>query len=71
MKKRTIIGIIFCAILCVSTSCARKVVGARPHRRDRNCGCENLRSTPMGYDLAVKNDETMYCDGTMNSDEQR
>lgn len=64
MKKRTIIGFIFCAILCVSTSCARKVVGVRPHRRDRNCGCENLRTTPMGNDLAVMDNKTMkYDDG--------
>ncbi len=65
MKKRMIIGILFCTILCVSTSCAKKVVGVRPHRRDRNCGCENLRSTPMGHDLAVMDDKTMKYDEAM------
>ena len=65
MKKRMIIGILFCTILCISTSCARKVIGATPHRRDRNCGCENLQSTPMGYDLAVRCDEMMNYDEAM------
>ena len=46
MKKKWIIGILICATVCVSVSCARKINGATPHRRDRNCGCENLSPTP-------------------------
>jgi hypothetical protein len=46
MKKKWIIGILIFATVCISTSCARKINGATPHRRDRNCGCENLSPTP-------------------------
>ena len=53
MKKKLIFILIICAIVCMSTSCARKINGATPHRRDRNCGCENLY--PM-YNLQC----TMY-----------
>ena len=53
MKKRLTFILIICAIVCMSTSCARKINGATPHRRDRNCGCENLY--PM-YNLQC----TMY-----------
>ena len=42
MKKRLTIITILCAMICLSTSCARKINGATPHRRDRNCGCENI-----------------------------
>ena len=53
MKKKLTIGLILCAILCLSTSCARKINGATPHRRDRNCGCENIAPTrPACDDLA-------------------
>ncbi|MBP5205538.1 MAG: hypothetical protein J6Z44_01965 [Bacteroidales bacterium] len=31
-------------ILLLATSCSRRINGATPHRRDRNCGCENLSS---------------------------
>ncbi len=44
MKKKLILGVILCAIICLSTSCARKIRGATPHRRDRNCGCEYLQA---------------------------
>ena len=46
MKKKLTLTLIICAIVCLSTSCARKINGATPHRRDRNCGCENLSPTP-------------------------
>ncbi|MBQ3851513.1 MAG: hypothetical protein II751_05305 [Bacteroidales bacterium] len=41
MKARTILLSII-LILLVATSCSRRINGATPHRRDRNCGCENL-----------------------------
>ena len=56
MKKKWIIGILICATVCVSVSCARKINGATPHRRDRNCGCENLSPTRPAcdsYDVAM------------------
>ena len=37
--KRTILLLLLLLALVVS-SCAPKIYGARPHRRDRNCGCE-------------------------------
>ena len=42
MKKKLTLILIVCAIICTTTSCARKINGATPHRRDRNCGCENI-----------------------------
>ncbi len=42
MKKKLTLGLLICVIICLSTSCARKIRGATPHRRDRNCGCEKL-----------------------------
>ncbi|MBQ4355270.1 MAG: hypothetical protein II757_01275 [Bacteroidales bacterium] len=27
-------------------ACAPKITGARPHRRDRHCGCDNTLPTP-------------------------
>jgi hypothetical protein len=57
MKKKLTLTIIICAIVCMSTSCARKINGATPHRRDRNCGCENLTPTrPACEDLATWQD---------------
>ena len=56
MKKRLTFILIVCAIVCLSTSCARKINGATPHRRDRNCGCENLSPTLSAcdsYDVAM------------------
>ena len=37
--KRTILLFVLLLAL-VATSCSPKIYGARPHRRDRNCGCE-------------------------------
>jgi hypothetical protein len=37
--KRTVLLLLLLLALVV-TSCAPKIYGARPHRRDRNCGCE-------------------------------
>ncbi|MCR4872122.1 MAG: hypothetical protein K5885_01110 [Bacteroidales bacterium] len=50
MKKRLKLGLIVCVLLCISTSCARKISGATPHRRDRNCGCEKISPTPSVCD---------------------
>lgn len=38
MKR--ILVLIMLLLALVVTSCAPKIYGARPHRRDRNCGCE-------------------------------
>lgn len=38
MKRTFLLLVILLAL--VVTSCAPKIYGARPHRRDRNCGCE-------------------------------
>lgn len=38
--KNILLSIIL--ILLVATSCSRRINGATPHRRDRNCGCENI-----------------------------
>lgn len=35
----------------VATSCSKKVVGARVHRRDRNCGCELV--VPVSQDSTL------------------
>lgn len=59
MKKKLTFILITCAMICLSTSCARKINGATPHRRDRNCGCENLYSPKPNCDLAVTYNETM------------
>lgn len=58
MKKKMLFGIIFCVSLCILTSCSRKVIGATPHRRDRNCGCENICTNKPACDLAVNYDAT-------------
>ena len=63
-KKLTLILIVF-AIICTTVSCARKINGATPHRRDRNCGCENLYSSKQECVLARINDEAMIDDETM------
>lgn len=42
MKKKLTFILVICAMICISTSCARKINGATPHRRDRNCGCERF-----------------------------
>ncbi|MBQ3732833.1 MAG: hypothetical protein II859_02610 [Bacteroidales bacterium] len=55
MKKKLIFILIVCATVCISTSCARKVNGATPHRRDRNCGCENLSPTPNNVQCTMNN----------------
>lgn len=39
--KRTILLLVLLLALVV-TSCAPRIYGAKPHRRDRNCGCEVL-----------------------------
>jgi hypothetical protein len=54
MKKRLTIITIICAMICLSTSCARKINGATPHRRDRNCGCENIYQNKSDCDMAMK-----------------
>lgn len=65
MKKKLTLILIICTIICTAVSCARKINGATPHRRDRNCGCENLYFSKPAYDLAVFDDETMIDDETM------
>ncbi|MBO7585743.1 MAG: hypothetical protein J6T13_00995 [Bacteroidales bacterium] len=41
MKYKTKVGILFVSVLLLMcTSCARKIIGHTPHRRERNCGCE-------------------------------
>lgn len=42
-KNRLIVLLLGGALLLCLTmeACAPKVYGARPHRRDRHCGCEN------------------------------
>ncbi|MBR4912885.1 MAG: hypothetical protein IKZ54_08620 [Bacteroidales bacterium] len=59
MKKKLTFILIICAIICISTSCARKINGATPHRRDRNCGCENIYTSQPECELAMSDDETM------------
>ena len=38
----------------VVTSCSHRIYGAKPHRRDRNCGCELQRpcDRPCQDDIA-------------------
>ncbi|MCR4827611.1 MAG: hypothetical protein K5882_11790 [Bacteroidales bacterium] len=62
MKKKLTFILIICAIICISTSCARKINGATPHRRDRNCGCEKIYQSKTECDLAVNYDEAMNYD---------
>ena len=62
MKKKLTFILIICATICISTSCARKINGATPHRRDRNCGCENINQFKPECDLAMIYDETMNYD---------
>ncbi|MBQ4440480.1 MAG: hypothetical protein II899_00020 [Bacteroidales bacterium] len=59
MKKKLSLILIICATICISTSCARKINGATPHRRDRNCGCENIYTSQTECELAMSDDETM------------
>ncbi len=59
MKKKLSFILIICATICISTSCARKINGATPHRRDRNCGCENIYTSQTECELAMSDDETM------------
>ena len=45
MKPIAPLPLLFAGILLttlVMESCAPKIQGARPHRRDRHCGCENV-----------------------------
>lgn len=42
MRRYRTVAALVLIVLLIGTSCSRKVVGARPHRRDRNCGCEWL-----------------------------
>ena len=35
----------------VATSCSPKINGVRKHRRDRNCGCENIIPQPTDCTL--------------------
>ena len=35
-----------------ATSCSPKINGVRKHRRDRNCGCENITPKPADCTLA-------------------
>lgn len=37
--KRTLVLLVLLLALVV-TSCSPRIYGAKPHRRDRNCGCE-------------------------------
>ncbi|MBQ4433066.1 MAG: hypothetical protein II894_02790 [Bacteroidales bacterium] len=40
MQKK-VFPFLFIALLAIMvSSCAPRIYGARPHRRDRNCGCE-------------------------------
>ena len=41
--KRTMLLLVLLAL--VVTSCAPRIYGAKPHRRDRNCGCEIQQPT--------------------------
>jgi hypothetical protein len=65
MKQKLTFILIVCAILCISTSCARKINGATPHRRDRNCGCEKLYLSKPECDLVMIDDDTMVDNETM------
>ena len=47
---------IFAVLLLLGTSCSRKIVGARPHRKERNCGCE-YPTTPAPADSLL----TYHC----------
>lgn len=40
MKHSFSVVVLLLLFSLVLTSCSRKIVGARVHRRDRNCGCE-------------------------------
>ncbi|MBO4482105.1 MAG: hypothetical protein J5719_06085 [Bacteroidales bacterium] len=42
MRRYLSVAALLLIVLLIGTSCSRKIVGARPHRRDRNCGCEWL-----------------------------
>ncbi len=39
MKKLILLTAV---LLLIASSCSPRINGATPHRRDRNCGCENL-----------------------------
>lgn len=39
LMKRTVVFLLLLLALVV-TACSPKIYGARPHKRDRNCGCE-------------------------------
>ena len=40
LTMKRILLLLLLLLALVVTSCAPKIYGARPHRRDRNCGCE-------------------------------
>ena len=37
--KQILLSLVLLTAMIV-TSCSPKIYGARPHKRDRNCGCE-------------------------------
>lgn len=39
-----------------ATSCSPKINGVRKHRRDRNCGCENMAPKPADCTLTSTED---------------
>ncbi len=48
MKKKMVLLLWVSIVTSVLlTSCSPKIIGATPHRRDRNCGCENRRPTNL------------------------
>lgn len=49
MMKKIILIIGILALF--ATSCSPKINGVRKHRRDRNCGCENMAPKPTDCTL--------------------
>lgn len=41
MKRYYLLLLLLLLLLC--EACAPKIYGRRPHRRDRNCGCEYMK----------------------------
>ena len=50
-EKNILLSIIL--ILLLATSCSRSINGATPHRRDRNCGCENISAPGNPAELTL------------------
>lgn len=44
MKKSTLILLASILAIMLLSSCSKKIIGVTPHRRDRHCGCENIRT---------------------------